>query len=120
MVDATISRVRMRDLARPGRFRRCQAAKGPVSGSCASRRESGTEAFSIPVAPWSGQLTPRTGDLMASTIFALRPFASRSPRLTKPLPQHQLGLKRSGNGREWPSGGTPEGCGASHLVGDAS
>ena len=58
--------------------------------------------------------------IIASTIFASRLFASRSPRLTKPLPQHQLGLKRSGDGREWPWGGTSEGCGASHLVGDAS
>ena len=57
MVDATISRVRMRDLARPGvRF-----ATGERYRGVQHRHRS-------PVAPRSGQLTPGVGDLAASTI----------------------------------------------------
>ena len=40
MVDATISRFRMRDLARRGRFRSEQSRSAAPLGACASRRES--------------------------------------------------------------------------------
>jgi hypothetical protein len=56
MVDATISRVRMRDLARRGRFRpgcdRSLASARPrlARRACASRRESDPEASSLAVA----------------------------------------------------------------------
>jgi hypothetical protein len=52
MVEATISRVRMRDLARRGRFRSAQPLRG----------------FAESVAPPSGRPRPGDGDLMASAI----------------------------------------------------
>jgi len=62
MIDATISRVRMRDLARR---------------ACASRRESGPEAFGLATAfslspasrPRAASSRPGAGDLVASTIW---------------------------------------------------
>jgi hypothetical protein len=73
MADATISRVRLRDLTRLGRSRADQRpASGPPPGACASRRRVVTDADEhrqrLAAAPQSGQLTPRTGDFMASTI----------------------------------------------------
>jgi hypothetical protein len=72
MVDATISRVRLRDLARLGRSRTDQRpASGPPPGACASRRRVVTDAlWHRPrlAAAQSGQLAPRTGDLMAPAI----------------------------------------------------
>jgi hypothetical protein len=77
MVEATISRVRMRDLARPGRFRPAHwglASARPqnVRRACASRRDSGTEASSIaaalPPRPGAASSRPAAGDLVASTI----------------------------------------------------
>jgi hypothetical protein len=63
MVDATISRARLRDLARLGRSQLAQPGKaGPFKPS-ASRRRPGTDAGSIAarpsVEPQSGQLTLR-------------------------------------------------------------
>jgi hypothetical protein len=73
MVDATISRVRMRDLARLGRSRTGhRPASGPPPGASASRRRVVTDALEhrqrLAAAPQSGQLAPRTCDLMASPI----------------------------------------------------
>jgi hypothetical protein len=73
MVEATISRVRMRDLTRLGRSRAAhRPASGPPRGACASRRRVVTDTFGyrqrLAAAPQSGQLAPRTGDLMSSTI----------------------------------------------------
>jgi hypothetical protein len=73
MVNALISRVRMRDLARLGRSRTVhRPASGPPPGACASRRRVVTDALwhrqRLVAAPQSGQLAPRTGDLMASPI----------------------------------------------------
>ncbi len=47
MVDATITRVRMRDLARPGRFLSPVGRVAAHRQACASRRDSGTEASSL-------------------------------------------------------------------------
>jgi hypothetical protein len=58
MGDATISRVRMRDLTRLGRSR---SGHGPQAGRRPARALRAA-------APQSGQLTPRTCDLMASPI----------------------------------------------------
>jgi hypothetical protein len=73
MADATISRVRMRDLARLGRSRTDhRPASEPPPGACASPRRVVTEAYGhrqrLAAAPQSGQLAPRTGDLTASPI----------------------------------------------------
>ena len=77
MIDATISRVRVRDLARPGRFRtahRGLATARPqiVRRACASRRENGAEASSLatalPSRPGAASSRPGDGDLMASII----------------------------------------------------
>jgi hypothetical protein len=65
MIDATISRVRMRDLARPGRFRPTPAREAAWRRTCAPRRESGTEASSVATALPS---RPGAGDLVASII----------------------------------------------------
>ena len=45
MIDATISRVRMRDLARRGRFRPAQVRFTALHRACVSRRETGPEAL---------------------------------------------------------------------------
>jgi hypothetical protein len=73
MVDATISRVRMRDLTRLGHSRTGhRPASGPPPGACAARRRVVTDADKhrqrLAAAPQSGQLAPRTCDLMASPI----------------------------------------------------
>jgi hypothetical protein len=73
MVDATISRVRMRELTRLGRSHAGhRPASGPPPGACASRRRVVTDAGKhrqrLATAPQSGQLARRTGDLMASPI----------------------------------------------------
>jgi hypothetical protein len=70
MVQITISRVRMRDLTRLGRFRTGhRPASGPPPGACASRRRAVTDAVEhrqrLAAAPQSGQLAPRTCDLVA-------------------------------------------------------
>ena len=75
MVEATISRVRMRDLARPGRYRPDSGREAAWRRACASRRESGTEACSIaaalPSRPGAATSRPGDGDLEASTICAV-------------------------------------------------
>jgi hypothetical protein len=73
MGNATISRVRPRDLARLGRSRTDhRPASGPPPGASASRRRVVTDAFEhrqrLAAAPQSGQLARRTCDLMASPI----------------------------------------------------
>ena len=72
MVDATISRVRMRDLARPGCFCPDAGREAARRGACASRRESGAEASSLatalPARPGAASSRPGVGDLMASAI----------------------------------------------------
>jgi hypothetical protein len=73
MADAKISRVRLRDLTRLGRSRTGhRPASGPPTGACASRRRVVTDAGEhrqrLAAAPQSGQLVPRTCDLMTSAI----------------------------------------------------
>jgi hypothetical protein len=73
MADAKISRVRLRDLTRLGRSRTGhRPASGPPPGECASRRRVVTDAGEhrqrLAAAPQSGQLAPRTCDLMTSAI----------------------------------------------------
>jgi hypothetical protein len=73
MVDAMISRVRMRDLTRLGRSRTGhRPASGPPPGAYASRRRVVTDAGKhrqrLAAAPQSGQLTPRARDLMAPPV----------------------------------------------------
>jgi hypothetical protein len=72
MVDATISRVRMRDLARPGRYRPDAGREAAWRQACASRRESGAEASSLatalPSRPGTASSRPGDGELVASTI----------------------------------------------------
>jgi hypothetical protein len=72
MIDATISRVRMRDLARPGRFRPDAGRAAAWRRACASRRENGTEASSLatalPSRPGAASSRPGDRDLVASII----------------------------------------------------
>jgi hypothetical protein len=73
MVDATISRVRVRDLACLGRSGAgLRAAGGPQPSACASRRQSATDASGIgdglSPRPRAASSRPETDDLMASTI----------------------------------------------------
>jgi hypothetical protein len=56
MIDATVSRVRMRYLARRGRFRVCGGRAAAPTHPCAART------------PQTGQPAPRTGDPVASII----------------------------------------------------
>jgi len=72
MIDATLSRVRMRDLGGLGRFRPAQSGRAGLRRPCASRRRAGTDTPGIdavtspcPSAPSS---RPGAGDFMASTI----------------------------------------------------
>src|SRR5690349_20993615 len=73
MIDATISRVRMRPLGRLGRSRvggyRCAAP----THTCASGGETVTDASSIadglPARPRAARARPEAGDLMASIIW---------------------------------------------------
>jgi hypothetical protein len=66
------SRVRMRDLARRGRFRSGQSRFAPPPGACASCRESDPKASSLAIAlparPRAASSRPGGGDLMASTV----------------------------------------------------
>jgi hypothetical protein len=75
MIDSTISRVRMRDLTRTGRYRPDAGREAAWRRACASRRESGAEATSIattlPSRPGAASSRPGGGDLMASTIWVL-------------------------------------------------
>jgi hypothetical protein len=70
MSDATTSRFRMRDLARPGRFRPGEGRFAATRQACASRRASGTQASSIaaacPSRPGTASSRPRDGDLVAT------------------------------------------------------
>jgi hypothetical protein len=73
MVDATISRGRMRALACLGRFRHQQVPRSrPLLLPCASRRRVVTDAASIgdapPPRPRAASPRPDTSDLVASTI----------------------------------------------------
>jgi hypothetical protein len=73
MVDARISRVRLRALARLGRSRlgRRPASRPPAAAS-AARRQAVADASSIADAlsprPRAASPRPETGDLVASTI----------------------------------------------------
>ena len=72
MVDATISRVRLRDLACLGRSRHGSRAFSPSAAPYASRRQRITDATSIgdalPPRPGAASSRPGTDDLVASTI----------------------------------------------------
>jgi hypothetical protein len=72
MVVATISRVRMRDLARLGRFRLRRGRGAAPPETCASRRQAVTDATSIgtglPPRPRAASSRPATDDLVATTI----------------------------------------------------
>ena len=72
MIDATISRVRVRDLARPGRYRPDAGREAAWRRACGSRLESGTEASGIaaalPSRPGAASSRPGAGDLVASII----------------------------------------------------
>jgi hypothetical protein len=73
MVDATISRARLRGLARLGRARGRAAAEGVAAPPPhASRRQAATDAASIgdvlPPRPRAASPRPGADDLMASTI----------------------------------------------------
>jgi hypothetical protein len=73
MGDATTSRVRLHDLARLGRSRTVhRPASGPAPGASVSRRRVVTDVLEhrqrLAAAPQSGQLAPRTCDLMAPPI----------------------------------------------------
>jgi hypothetical protein len=73
MTDAPISRVRMRDLTRPGRFRPDAGRAAAWRRACASRRESGAEvsslATALPPRPGAASSRPGDGDLMTSVII---------------------------------------------------
>jgi hypothetical protein len=72
MVDATISRVRLRDLACLGRSGVRLRAFGPPGVACASRRQAVADASGIgdvlSPRPRAASSRPGTDDLMASTI----------------------------------------------------
>jgi hypothetical protein len=72
MTDAATSRVRMRELARPGRFRPDAGRAAAWRRACASRRQNGAEASSLatalPSRPGAASSRPGDGDLMASVI----------------------------------------------------
>jgi len=72
MVDATISWVRLRDLARLGRSRLVQTGEAGPRKPSASRRRPGTDASSIatrpPARPKRASSRPGPDDLVASTI----------------------------------------------------
>jgi hypothetical protein len=72
MVDATISCVRMRELAAPGRFGAGTAAGGVRSSTCASHRRTSADATSIgavtPLRPGAASSHPAVDALAASTI----------------------------------------------------
>ena len=72
MVDAMISRARLRDPACLGRFRPTDAGGAGLQRASASRRRAATDAASIAAvpstSPRAASLRPETDDLMASTI----------------------------------------------------
>jgi hypothetical protein len=72
MIDATISRARLRDLACLGRFCPADAGGAGLRWASASRRQAGTDAASIAAvpstSPRAASSRPEAGDLMASTI----------------------------------------------------
>jgi hypothetical protein len=72
MVDAMISRVRLRDLAGLGREQPVAPGGAGPHRPCASARRTGTEASSLaagaPHRPRATSSRPATDDLMASTI----------------------------------------------------
>jgi hypothetical protein len=72
MIDATISRARLRDLACLGRSGLTQAGGAGSREVSASPRRGLTDANrhwqALAAAPQTGRLTPRAGDLMTSTI----------------------------------------------------
>jgi hypothetical protein len=76
MVEATISRVRMGELARPGRFRpRTGVWLQPDPFSCAGvrfatgeRHRGSSIATALPSRPGAASSRPGGGDLVASTI----------------------------------------------------
>jgi hypothetical protein len=72
MVDATISRARLRDLACLGRSGLAQAGGAGSREACASPRRGLTDADrhrqALAAAPQTGRLTPGAGELMASPI----------------------------------------------------
>ncbi len=72
MIDATLSCVRMRDLARLGRYRLPAAGKAGAREACASPRRALADASSIadasPRRPRAASSRPEADDFMASTI----------------------------------------------------
>ncbi len=72
MVDATISRVRLRELARLGRFQGWEARRAASPALCASRAAHLTDASGIAEAlgprPRGAGSRPATDDPVASTI----------------------------------------------------
>ena len=72
MIDATISCARLRDLAGLGRFRAAPPGRAGQRSPSASRRRTGTDAFSIAAGtsprPRQASSRPGSDDLMASTI----------------------------------------------------
>jgi len=72
MVDATISRARLHDLARLGRSRLQRAGGAGPPQASASRRHAAADAASIaddlPARPRAASSRPEVRDLMAPTI----------------------------------------------------
>jgi len=71
MVDATISRVRLRDLARPGRCRPDRPRSGLASGvrfAPGKRHRGAQPLLRFPVASGAASSRPGADDLVAPTI----------------------------------------------------
>jgi hypothetical protein len=72
MIEATILRARLRDLARLGRFRLAQAGRAGPRKPCASRRRPGADASSMAAEPSTRSKRagsrPAPDNLMAATI----------------------------------------------------
>jgi hypothetical protein len=72
MVDATISRARLRDLAALGRSRPGHGGEAAATGPSASRRRTGTDGAAIAAGtsprPSTTSSRPGSDDLVASTI----------------------------------------------------
>jgi hypothetical protein len=83
MADATISRVRMRDLARLGCSGPAAAGGAGLRRACASPRRPLTDATGIgkrpPRRPRRTSSRPAVGDLMASTIYGGRSRVQVTP-----------------------------------------
>ena len=74
MIDAPISCVRLRDLARLGRFQGCDArfaALAALCASCAERLTDATTGIAESLGPGPRAANPRAGagDLVASIIW---------------------------------------------------